>query len=386
MKVLFVTRGFPSDKNPMDGNYEAVQAKAIAKKGHEVAVVSIRFRSLLHIFEHGKVVHRFEDNVDVYICTCFILFIPFIFNVSIPIVNRRLSLWAYKHVVKRYISEKGMPDIVHAHSMFCAGPVAFLKDDYHLPFVITEHWSEMYKDIISEWQKRNASIYYKADRIICVSQVLADSVKRKFQIDSIVINNMVSDLFFKTKKVIRSDGNFKFIACGAFRKNKIKGFDLLVDAFALAHFPDNVHLSIVGDGEDRPFIEHKIAEYNLSNQIHLLGLKTPEDVSDLLRQSDCFVLSSRLETFSIVVIEAMAKGLPVVATKCGGPETFLLPEHGILVEKENIKELANAMQCMIEHHTDYNSDNIRKYCYDHFSQDVIADQIIGVYNKVLNHY
>jgi glycosyltransferase involved in cell wall biosynthesis len=82
----------------------------------------------------------------------------------------------------------------------------------------------------------------------------------------------------------------------------------------------------------------------------------------------------------------MAKGLPVIATRCGGPETFLQPEHGRLVEKENVKELADAMNYMVEHLSDYNSEDIRKYCYNHFSQDVIADQIIGIYNKVLNNY
>ena len=228
--------------------------------------------------------------------------------------------------------------------------------------------------------------YHKANSIICVSKALSDSLKRNFQVDSIVINNMVSNLFFQSSKKDRNDNAFRFIACGAFRKNRDKGFDILVDAFATGQFPKNVCLEVIGDGLDRPFIESKIVQNNLSDQIHLLGVKKPEEVSDLLCNSDCFVLSSRLETFSIVVIEAMAKGLPVIATRCGGPETFLRPEHGRLVEKENVKELADAMNYMVEHHSDYNSEDIRKYCYNHFSQDVIADQIIGVYNKVLNNH
>ena len=85
-----------------------------------------------------------------------------------------------------------------------------------------------------------------------------------------------------------------------------------------------------------------------------------------------------------MVIEAMAKGLPVIATRCGGPETFLRQEHGRFVEKENVKELADAMNYMLAHYSAYNSEEIKKYCYNHFSQDVIADQIIGIYNQVLN--
>jgi glycosyltransferase involved in cell wall biosynthesis len=194
---------------------------------------------------------------------------------------------------------------------------------------------------------------------------------------------MVSDQFFQTSKVERNGNTFKFIAVGAFRRNK--GFDILVDAFAEGHFPENIKLDIVGDGEERELVERKVHQHGLSSQIHLLGTKTPAEVSELLCNSDCFVLSSRLETFAIVVIEAMAKGLPVIATKSGGPETFLQPEHGILVQKENVEELADAMQYMIEHHLEYNPEDIRKFCYDHFSQNVIADQIIGVYNQVLNN-
>ena len=382
MKVLFVTRGFPSEKDIMNGNYEAVQAKALAAKGCDVSVIAIQWKSLRHFFKRTKITHRLVDDVDVYECTRLKLTTRFL---HLPHIDAKLKKRAFRQIFKRYVKESGMPDIVHAHMNFCGFLTSFLKEDYHLPFVITEHWTMMNRAVIPEWLRNISQIYYKADAIICVSQALADSLKRNFNVDSIVINNMVSDQFFKSTKVDRRDNTFRFVACGAFRANRNKGFDILVDAFAQAHFPENVSLSIIGDGPDRAFIESKIADYRLSDQIHLVGVKTPEEVNDLLCHSDCFVLSSRLETFAIVVIEAMAKGLPVIATRSGGPETFLRPEHGILVQKENVGELAHAMQFMIDHHTDYRSEDIRTFCYDHFSQDVIADQIIGVYNKVLNN-
>ena len=381
MKVLFVTRGFPSEKNIMDGNYEAVQAKALAAKGCQVSVISIKLKSFLHLFSRGKISHRIVDGVDVYSCTRIRFSTRFW---STPKLNAIVADKAYRQVFKNYVEEKGMPDVVHAHIVSVASPVSFLKDEFHLPFVITEHWTAMNKSEISEWLKQQSFIYHRADRVICVSQALSDSLKCHFNVNSIVINNMVSDQFFKSAKVVRSDCFFRFIACGAFRSNRNKGFDILVDAFAQAHFPKTVSLNIVGDGPDRAFIESKIAGYHLSDQIHLLGTKTPEEVNDLLCHSDCFVLSSRLETFAIVVIEAMAKGLPVIATRSGGPETFLRPEHGILIEKENTGELTEAMQYMIEHCKEYDSDSIRQYCYNHFSQDVIANQIINVYSQLLN--
>ena len=367
----------------MSGNYEAVQAKALAAKGCKVADISVQPKSIRRLFRRDSISHTVDDGVDVYTGTRLVFSTRFW---KTPRLNRYFTIRAHKKLFRRYVKDNGLPDIVHAHIITCASPVAFVKDKYHLPFVITEHWTEMNKDNVSLVQKRHSFIYKKADVLICVSQALSDVLRRKFHIESIVINNMLSDLFFQTQKVVRNDNCFRFIACGAFRKNGNKGFDLLVDAFAQAHFPKYVSLDIVGDGADRPFIESKIAEYGLNDQIHLLGVKSPEEVSEQLCLSDCFVLSSRLETFAIVVIEAMAKGLPIVATKCGGPETFLRPEHGLLVEKGNVEQLADAMTYMVKHHSDYDADGIIKYCHDHFSQDVIADRIIDVYNKVLNNH
>lgn len=386
MKVLFVTRGFPTEKDPMNGNYEAVQAKALVKKGVDVSLLCIKSRSIIHLFDKPKIVSFKDEGVRVYQINVALLVIPKMWFLRKARLNDLIIKRAFYKLYTAYCREQGKPDIVHAHIIPFAARVSFLKDDYNLPFVITEHWTMMNKTKMSGWLQNISQIYYKADALICVSQALADSLKKHFHVDSNIINNMVSDKFFNNAKVVRCDNIFRFVACGAFRENRNKGFDILVDAFASAQLPENVCLDIIGDGPDRPYIQRKIEDYHLTNQIRLLGVKTPDEVSDLLCYSDCFVLSSRLETFAIVVIEAMAKGLPVIATRCGGPETFLRAEHGKLVEKENVKELADAMNYMVEHHSDYNSEEIRKYCYDHFSQDVIADQIIGVYNKVLNNH
>lgn len=377
MKILFVTRGFPSDKDPMAGNYEAVQAKAIAAKGHEVVVVSVKYRNLLHIFQSWKIHYRTVDGVHIYECNRLNLYYPF-HTSKFDISAKR---WQFKRVFSKVVNERGMPDIVHAHLIQHAVYAAIVKDVFRLPFVITEHWSRVYTETIPAVTMSKVPSYNKADKVICVSKALADSLLRKCNVQSVVINNMVSDRFFESCKIMHQNNSFKFIGVGALRKDK--RFELLVEAFALCHFPEYVSLDIVGEGENRKVIEDKIRKYRLEGQVRLLGVKTPEEVNDLLCQSDCFVLSSRLETFSIVLIEAMAKGLPIIATKCGGPETFVRPEDGLLVEKENANELANAMKYMTTHYKNYDGDEIRRHCWENFSQDVIANKIIDVYKQVI---
>ena len=378
MKILFVTRGFPSDKDPMDGNYEAVQAKAIAAKGHDVYVLSVKFRKITRIIQNRKLNYRFVDGVHVYECNRNNFYTPFIHFSNFDI---RFRQYQFGKVFEKLTSKMGIPDVVHAHLIQHAAPSIILKTEFNIPYVITEHWTRMNQEMVPRTTMSKTFAYHQADKVICVSDALARSLKQKCNIDSLVINNMVSDQFFRGKKIDRSDNSFRFIGVGALRKNK--RFDILVEAFGLCQFSENVYLDIVGEGEERQLIENKIKQYNVEKQVNLLGVKTPEKVNDLLCNSDCFVLSSRLETFAIVVIEAMAKGLPVIATKCGGPETFVRPEDGLLVEKENAQELAKAMKYMMNHHQDYDSEEIRQHCYDNFSQDVIADKIINVYNQVL---
>lgn len=364
-------------EKPTDGNYEAIQAKAIAAKGHEVSVIAIKFRNLLHVFQNWKIHHRVVDGIHVYECNRINYYYPF----HTSKINKFAKQWQFKKVFKRYVRENGMPDIVHAHLIKNAAYAVVVRDKFHLPFVITEHWSRMIKENISEPYINKTFAYDKADKVICVSSSLAENLKKKYNVQSVVIHNMVSDHFFKTPKVKRNDRCVRIISVG--RLCRGKRFDLLIEAFTLCSFPNNVYLDIVGGGEEYHYLNNKIRQYALEDQVKLLGIKTPEEVNNLLGQSDFFVLSSRLETFSIVLIEAMAKGLPVVSTRCGGPETFVRKEDGILVSKDNVEELAKAMKTMVEHYQDYNADEIRQHCYDNFSQDVIANEIIAIYNEVL---
>lgn len=378
MKILFVTRGFPSETDPMSGNYEAVQAKAIAAKGHDVSVIAVRWRNLLHIFCSKRVNLRVVDGIRVFECDRLKLSIP---HVYFPKIELLVQQWQFKRVYRKCIREIGTPDIVHAHIIMCAAPAIYLKQELQLPFVITEHWSRVFEENTLKRVMNMIPAYHVADMVICVSNALSYNLQQKCGLHSVVINNMVGNEFFRTRRIERKGDTFKFIAVGAMRK--VKRFDLLIEAFASCQFPENVELEIVGNGVERPLIERKIKEFNAYNRVKLLGTKTPSEISDLLCQADCFVLSSRLETFSIVLIEAMAKGLPVIATKCGGPETFVRPEDGLLVEKESVDGLMTALKYMKTHSHEYNSEEIRQHCYDHFSQDVIANKIIDIYKQVI---
>lgn len=126
------------------------------------------------------------------------------------------------------------------------------------------------------------------------------------------------------------EGKFNIVCIGRFTPQK--GFDRLLDA--VHHIRrkgiNGFAVTILGDGYERPMLEQKIREYGLEDQVRLGGYV--ENPYAILRQADLFLLSSRDESFSLAVAEAMVLGIPVMSTRCTGPVELLKDgEAGLLV-------------------------------------------------------
>ncbi|MEH3048571.1 glycosyltransferase [Sphingomonas adhaesiva] len=122
-----------------------------------------------------------------------------------------------------------------------------------------------------------------------------------------------------------------------------KGFDTLVDAMAL--LPDAT-LTIHGDGPLRADLAHRIAAQRLERRVTLAGHTA--NLAPALAAADLFVSASRREGFGNVLIEAMALGIPVLATRAGGPETFLRDGiNGFLTDPDDAPALARAIAALL---------------------------------------
>ncbi|NLE93381.1 MAG: glycosyltransferase family 4 protein, partial [Chloroflexi bacterium] len=107
-----------------------------------------------------------------------------------------------------------------------------------------------------------------------------------------------------------------------------------------------------------------------------------EEIAARMQESAVFVLASRAETFGVVYIEAMASGLPVIATKCGGPEGFVNTENGVLIEIDDLKGLIYAMQHMITKQHLYNREEISRAAQVRFSTNAVANLLMSIYTTV----
>ena len=161
-----------------------------------------------------------------------------------------------------------------------------------------------------------------------------------------------------------------------------KGFDILLKAFAqLMQECPEVDLILAGDGEEKKNLEQLANKLGLQNHVIFYGYAGQEKIRQLLTGCQFVVVPSRLEPFGMVILEAMASGKAVVATRSGGPQEII--EEGItglLVEKENTKALAKAIIRLLKDIDLRNKISIKaKERVKSFSAKNMAEQYLKVY-------
>jgi glycosyltransferase involved in cell wall biosynthesis len=154
-------------------------------------------------------------------------------------------------------------------------------------------------------------------------------------------------------------------------------------AAALRQQYPHLELLLVGDGPQRSQVEALVARLGLSRTVRLLG--TRDDIPQLLSHASCLLLASDYEACPLAVIEAMAAGVPVVATRVGGvPEIVESGHSGLLVESQGSGQLARALAELLDdpHRARAMGDAGRRAAHERFSSTRMVTEIREVYEEV----
>ena len=128
------------------------------------------------------------------------------------------------------------------------------------------------------------------------------------------------------------------------RITRQKGLSYLLEALReLLHAGTPVRLTIIGAGSDLDKLRHTVKDYEIESNVTFLGEIPNERIADYLLAHDIFVLPSLYEGFGVAVVEAMATGLPVIVTRCGGPEFIVDDTCGRICEPGSIESLTAAI-------------------------------------------
>jgi glycosyltransferase involved in cell wall biosynthesis len=290
---------------------------------------------------------------------------------------------------EEYCVRFGRPDVLHAHNSDPAGLLAHkLSKRTGLPFVITEHSTFYARRLVPR------SLYPSlrralraANGVAAVSPSLGKLLARELNLDGSRIRcipNVVDPEVVNAPFVVRpTERNiFSLLAIG--NLIPIKDHGLLLRAFERAFGGDqSVTLRIGGDGEMQSYLQDLARDLQISDRVRFLGRLSRTAVIEELDGCDLFVLPSKYETFGVVLIEALARGKPVVSTACGGPDSFIGPDDGILVPVGEVDAMANAMLRLRNNLRSYLPGEIRARAIFRFGPGQIVRQLEQLYSDAL---
>ena len=354
--ILFLPSWYPSQKDIQNGVFIKKQAEAISLN-HLVSVISVESntKNSLKIVKNKNLIE----------------YIGYFQKSSFPPLHAIRFIWRYFNLLMRVNSF----DIIHAHvwskKTFLAYIISIL---YKKPLIISEHWSG-YKDKMKYIEllfcKR---VFKKACKILVVSNFLKSLMEKKEIIGNYeIIGNVVE----KQKYLSIQSSPFKFLIVSDLRDD-IKNISDVIETFKKLNH--NTLLSIIGDGIDK----QKLSKQK-NNRINFKGKLKHSDVLKEIKKHHCLIINSRIETFSIVALESLAAGRPIIYTLCGGPNEIIPENCGISISINNKKELYNGMQSIIENYNDFSAEHLQ-YSIKEFSPEQIAQKISKVYNKAIKNH
>ena len=387
-RILIIPSWYPPD----GGYFFREHSEAIAGMGWKTDVLVNRVVGARKLFSAGfSALHRFRAGAENGLRVIRVVTLKLPGN-----EKRNIRRWSRRtgRSYERYALQFGKPGLILAHSVTWAGYAASLIGRRHrIPFVIVEHrsffvWStdrarKMVKPFYLPFFEQ---AYRQCSRLVLVSpslrtglQVLMPWIDEKIT----VIPNMIREDMFLPPAVPRVRDPFVFIWAG--RLEHVKGVDVLLEAVRILKGQTGLEFSLklAGRGPLLRELEELASSLGVADHVHFLGRLSREDMQEAMQAANCFVLPSRYEAFGAVLIEAMATGLPVIATRSGGPDSIVTEQNGILVEPEQAGALADAMEKMMWDYPDYSGERIRESVLERFGASRVLEQYDRIFRELL---
>ena len=377
MHVLIIPTWYPNGADKLIGIYHKEYANALANNNVKVNMLYIDRQKISHpikyLFMNKKEVID-EGNYKTYIRKIY----------DIRRISYSMSINNYYKALEKafidYIKINGKPDILHAQVTIPAGYAACkLGKKYNIPVVVTEH-SSYYQRFFKDENIKYGEYVINNSYYTTVSKYMADWLNEKYNNIDVLPNLVDIDNFMLPRKEIKG---LRLITISGLRRSKY--IDHTIEA--LKYLIDNNKVSdasftIVGDGQEGYILKNKCHELNMDRYVTFAGRKDKKEVAKLLNNSNIYVVASDTETFCIPAIEAFASGIPVVSTKCHGPEEFIDDKSGILVPFGDIKSMAEAILKVYENIDKYDIKYLRNIA-SKYSGKSISKKAIKIYEQLL---
>jgi glycosyltransferase involved in cell wall biosynthesis len=371
MRIAVVPSWYNSPKAPSRGNFVHDQVLELKNRGHEVIVIVFDRDASYPLLNS---IESIEDGIRH-------------IRISVPYPwHRILGFYAPTLLAKKLVQilEVYRPHLVHAHAVRPAGVVTELAmRQYPLPWCITEHSGILTKFWLTRHGRSAiARAFFRCGALIAVSNFLRLELVRLFPGSAEhaeVIYNGIDCLRFSPKSF--SPGAGRLLYVGSLVEEK--GVNFLLEALSLLPKTLPWTLSLVGDGREFKALLQSAEELGIARHLYWHGSVPHRSMPKVFCAHDVLIVASIHETFSLVCAEALACGIPVVATKCGGPEEVVPDWGGKLVPVGSPEALSNGILSMLERAAPFDRDRSVEHIRHNFSMEQVVDRLEAVYGRLL---
>lgn len=374
-KVLVVPKWYPWPDRPGFGTFCRDHALALATRC-EVAVLA--FTPVRHGL--GPRGWRLEDGVEDGLRTLRLRYR----RPAVRETSMAFQIAGMLAALRRLRRSGFDPDVVHAHVFQAGFPALALGRAARAPVVITEHYTGFERGMVTgsdRWVARQA--FTRADLVAPVSEELrtrlaADYPGGRYR----VMPNTVDTGLFHPAPERPPAPPVELLTVGDLVVKK--GHAHLLEALAALRSQGlEPHLTVIGEGEDRVAVERRTAELGLGRQVTFAGTASRTEVAEAMRAAHLFVLPSLYENAPVVLIEALASGLPAVATRVGGVPEIVDERSGALVPAGDPTALAAALAEMCARHGEFDPQALAASAEERFGYAAVARRWEEVYASIL---
>ncbi|MCB5253038.1 MAG: glycosyltransferase [Candidatus Cloacimonadaceae bacterium] len=379
MKILIIPSWYPYPGNPLAGKFFIDQASALAKHtGHDYYLLNFGQNEYqLRLKQPGLIPGKLRSFLSARSQTRQLA--ERLWEISIPHLS-----WT-NYINKGNLDRLTLPldlqvDLIYALVSYPAGYLAMrLARQMRVPYLIAEHSGPFPFPQFLKGGRLSPLILepiQKANKVIAISSFLQSQILEHTGITADIIPNMVDTDFFVPAKHKSPAQSLRLFSMSAFTAAK-GTLELLKALHILAR--RNLDFEMVWAGEGA--LQRQIMQKAARLPIRFPGTLKPLQALKEYQSCDLYVMPSRIESFSMVLIEAMSCGVPAVATSCGGPKDIVTAQTGILCEPQNAGALAKAI---LEYHSrssDFDPVQIRSQCVKLYSEGQVCAQLNDIFER-----
>lgn len=381
MKILFLASWYPTDKNPNFGIFIKEHAHAIKKAANEIVILALVIHKDKSLYAVS--VNEFADNegiktIIIEIKSCFSNYLNHLIYLQFLLLKKHL---------KKYVLPSFSPEIIHSNVIFPAGILGdklstFLKR----PHVITEHWSRVKGFLkMPVFGRMAMKSYLRAEAILPVSEFQRANLLTLLPLldtqKVISVPNVIDIQTFSYKTKVASDDCIRFVAVATWANKKVpdKIPELFIQALGKLQLDitKKIYLTMIGGGDKVSKLEDICFTNNID--VTFTGYLPKNEIAKHLQQADFFVHASTVETFGVVVAEALLCGTPVICSNVGALPELVEEHNGVLCENTLGSWTDGIKTCL---NKKFNHQDISLQYQDVFSALNIGKKITSIYERI----